>query len=422
MVMKLSVLIPDGEERIALHVVRCLAQVRQIKLYVLSSESQTWCQFSRCRHLYKFLPLGTDLEERVKATVEMVEQYNIDIILPVSTAGINFVTNKYEALSAVAAISPVPDLQTLNLAMDKWSLHQFAIEQQFPVPPTVSVNFEATFYSKLADLEYPVLLKPTIGMGGQGIQSFADPFTLQRYLEAQDVEQLRNKYVVQSYIPGLDLGLSVLCRHGEILAFTIQQGLIAERFGPLKAMKFIEQENVLEIGQKLLSALHWNGVAHIDMRYDERNGQIKIIEMNTRFWGSLLGSLVVGVNFPYLACQAALDIPFPTPQYQLGKYLHTGPAAKQLLLKPFGRSEMKGFAFNETGLKFFVVDPLPEIIDWTSRLRLVRRVRAFTARSTARGQELIKKYGGLFNRYIKKFGLNKSSVKKQMLKKEQKLG
>ena len=90
-------------------------------------------------------------------------------------------------------------------------------------------------------MEYPVLLKPTSGTDGQGIRRFDTPSDLRTFFKGQDEALLNGKYLVQSFIPGSDLGLSVLCQDGKILAFTIQRGLIsaAHRFGPLMAMEFI---------------------------------------------------------------------------------------------------------------------------------------------------------------------------------------
>ncbi len=42
--------------------------------------------------------------------------------------------------------------------------------------------------------------------------------------------------------------------------------------------------------------LHWNRIAHIDLRYDI-DGNLYIIEVNPRFWESLLASLSAGINF-----------------------------------------------------------------------------------------------------------------------------
>jgi len=127
-------------------------------------------------------------------------------------------------------------------------------------------------------------------------------------------------------------------------------------------MEFIQQDDVLDAGQKLLAALRWSGVAHIDFRQDNIDGQVKIIEMNARYWGSLLGSLVAGVNFPYLACLAAQGVSFPMPAYQLSHFAYTTTAIKEGLLWCLGRNTLQGFSFQETGLRFFMVDPLPEVV------------------------------------------------------------
>jgi len=47
----LSVLIPDGETALAVYVAHCLAQVENVKVYVLSDTRFTWSRFSRLRQL-----------------------------------------------------------------------------------------------------------------------------------------------------------------------------------------------------------------------------------------------------------------------------------------------------------------------------------------------------------------------------------
>jgi predicted ATP-grasp superfamily ATP-dependent carboligase len=364
MANKLSVLIPDGENEHVLWTARSLAHSNQVKLHILSNERWTPVRFSRHCRLYKFLPSGSDHKTRLNALAEIAKRVHADIILPVSEEGVLFATTQREGLSQLAALPPIPDIDSLQIARNKWLLNQFACQHDLPVPKSALVTLDPDFDQRISNLEYPVLLKPTSLTDGQGIQRFDTPSDLRGFLKSQDETLFKDKYFVQTYVPGSDLGLSVLCQNGEILAFTIQRGIISEtqRFGPLMALEFIRQDDVLEIGQKLLSALRWNGIAQIDFRRDSRDGQVKILEMNARYWGSLLGSLVAGVNFPYLACLAAQGISFPVPTYRLCKYAHATTAIKEGLLGVVGKNSLKGFSFQETGLKFFLTDPLPELI------------------------------------------------------------
>jgi predicted ATP-grasp superfamily ATP-dependent carboligase len=347
------VLIPDGESEHALWVVRSLAASKHVKIYILSNQRWTPVRFSRHCCRYEFRPTGTDHKARLEALADIAQQVHIDVILPVSVEGMLFAAMECEALSKLAALPPLPGVEALNTAGDKWLLNQFAGPLGVPVPEAVLVTSDPALEQRLSTLEYPVLLKPTMLSDG-----------LRRFLESQGERLFNGNYLVQTYVPGDDVGLSVLCRDGAILAFTMQRGIISEahRFGPLMAMEFIYDEDVLETGRRLFSALRWNGVAHVDFRYDRRDGRAKIVEVNPRYWGSLLGSLVAGVNFPYLACLAAQRIPFSRPAYRLSKYAHSSTAIKQALLWLFKKNALTGFTFQETGLNFFWSDPIPEVV------------------------------------------------------------
>jgi predicted ATP-grasp superfamily ATP-dependent carboligase len=374
---KLAVLIPDGENEHVLWTARSLAHSKQVRLYILSNKRWTPVRFSRHCRLYKFRPIGTEREARLHALAEIAQRVPVDVILPVGEEGVQFAAAERDALSKLAALPPLPGLESLSIARNKWLLNQFARKHNLPAPESALVTLDAAFDQHISDLPYPVLLKPTSLTDGQGIRRFETPADLRRFLEGQDSTLFKDQYLVQAFVPGSDVGLSVLCRDGEILAFTMQRGIIsaAHRFGPLMAMEFVKQDDVLEVGQRLVSALRWSGVAHIDFRRDSRDGQAKIVEMNARYWGSLLGSLVAGVNFPYLACLAAQGIQFPTPEYRLSKYVYATTVFREGLRWFLGKSSLKGFTFEETGLRFFLTDPFPELAK-----RLVLPVGEFSRR------------------------------------------
>ena len=41
-----------------------------------------------------------------------------------------------------------------------------------------------------------------------------------------------------------------------------------------------------------------------------------VLEINPRYWGSVMASLFAGVNFPYLACMEGMGIPLPEPDFR----------------------------------------------------------------------------------------------------------
>ena len=364
MIDSLSVLIPDGESNLTVFVMHGFAHIPNVKLHILSSDRWASARFSRYCDTFHFRRTESNDKARFKVVAEIAQKTRADILLPIETEGLAFAAANRQAFSQLLAVVPIPDLASLDIVTNKWFLAQFMQENDIPGPPTILCTLDHDFERQLLALEFPVLIKPTIGWGGEGMRRFDDLRQLQNFLEEQPREKLKNRYIVQSYLPGFVIGFNVLCREGEILAFTMQRGFIPnpQKYGPATAIKFIKRDDVLEVGKRFLSALNWSGYANIDMFYDTQEDQVKILEVNARFWGSLRGSYVAGVSFPYLACLAAFDIPFPIPDYQLSQYIHPKAAIREGIRLLLGKGNRKDFSFKETGLKYLLADPLAETL------------------------------------------------------------
>jgi len=128
----------------------------------------------------------------------------------------------------------------------------------------------------------------------------------------------------------------------------------------------------------LMAALRWSGVAHVDLREHAATGRIDVIEVNPRFWGSLLGSLHAGVNFPQLTALSALGVPLPAVDYRHCRY-----ASGTFALKAWLRAAVTGRAsdvgFRETPLVHAIADPGPHIVE------MIDRCRSYVNRSIAWG-------------------------------------
>jgi predicted ATP-grasp superfamily ATP-dependent carboligase len=307
--------------------------------------------------------MGTDPQERLQAMAQIVQETEVDVLLPVETDWIGFAGAMRPALSKLLAVAPVPEPESYRIVNNKWLLAQFLQAHQVPGPQTVLGTLDDDFEQQLLDIEFPVLMKPVTAWGGEGIRRFESISQLQEFLEEQGQERFRDRYIVQSFLTGYVIGLNVLCQEGKILAYTVQRGILPspQEWASDPAIQFIKQEEVLETAQRLLAALNWSGFGNMDLFYDFSDGQIKVLEFNARFWSSLRGSYLAGVNFPYLACLAALGLPFQVPEYRLVQYVHPKTALKEGMLKLLGKGQLN-FALGETDLKFFLDDPLAEII------------------------------------------------------------
>ena len=359
---KISALIPDGEDLGTLRVVRSLAHSKKVNVHVLSV-GQTLRGIHCSRHCksYKLRSPRSNDDARLEQILQISRRVHIDVLLPVSEEGVIFVASNQRLLNEHFHIPPIPDHKTLKIASDKWSLNEFAHQRDLPTPKSILFQNPKGIDSLSSSFSNPVLLKPRIGGGGKGIQRFDTASQLLNALEQQSEALFQNGYLIQEFISGSEVDLSVLCQDGKILAYTIQRPVLkaANSFSYGKVVEFIKHGEIFEIGQRLLSALNWNGVAHIDFICDEKNERIFILDFNPRYWGTLFGSTVSGVNFPYLTCLAARGVSFPIPQYK--NIVFAIVRRKEILSWMFGRKHFKGISLGHTNLRFVMRDPFPSI-------------------------------------------------------------
>ena len=162
-------------------------------------------------------------------------------------------------------------------------------------------------------------------------------------------------------INGYNIDCSVLCQNGNILAYTIQKGINQDSldFKYSAHIDFVHHEPTFALVKDIIHKLNWSGVAHLDLRYDEENNQIKIIEINPRYWGTVMGSLYAGVNFPYLHCLAGLNISVAKETFQPIRFMMvTHETIIRVLRLGIRQINRKSKFYDYSNLKEIIKDPL----------------------------------------------------------------
>jgi len=363
----ISALIPDGEDATdAVKVLRCLRQASGTTAHVLSSDARSSVRFSRYCARFHHHP-GQNDNDWIDAIERIVRRWKINVVLPATLRGIRLVSQRGEAISKFCAIAPVPKPDLLELANNKWSLYQFAKQHALPVVPSALIRKTAgqvTDSPDLDSIEYPALLKPTSMRGGFGFVKVENPSDLRSVWNDKRIMK-DSGYILQSYVPGVALSLAVFCVSGEVTAHTLWRELVPSKkpFALPQLVEYVEDEQALDVGKQLVAAIGWDGVANIDLILDQRDQTVKILEINPRFWQSLLGSLSAGVNFPLMACLRALKAECPDMS-QIPGVRYARPAASlQLLLSRFvARGPVAGFRWRDSAIRFICADPLPELV------------------------------------------------------------
>jgi predicted ATP-grasp superfamily ATP-dependent carboligase len=354
---KISVLIPDGENYLLKSVVNGLALVPNIDVYVMSNARNKSMRYSRYVRKFIYYPKTEAELDWIANINKVVQEHDIDVVMPVWEIGVKTLVKHKDKIVQKDRLCLLPPWQELTIAINKELLAKHLEVHQLPYPTTIPLD-SIDQLDQLKGLKFPILLKPNEGFGGgHGIRIFSSIKEVKEYYVKSKIDY---PCLLQEYIDGYDIDCSVLCKAGEVLAFTIQKGNLESnrKFGPPIGLDFLYESELYGIVEKLMKSLHWSGVAHIDLRYDINNKQFKVIEINTRYWGSLDASILAGVNFPYLYCLASLDQQFERPMYRFIKFLSIQGLARRIKENVFFLSNVK-FIFNNTPLKFALRDPLP---------------------------------------------------------------
>jgi len=352
----ISVLLLDGETTHAPAVAHCLTAVQGLTLHVLSSRPRVPLRFSRRTASFHTWD-GCAAPGAGSVCDVLARRLGVDVCIAAGELAQEFLVREREHIG-VPCIG-VPSSDSLEKGRDKWRLATFLMAHRLPHPHTVLCSAYGGGW-RINEMRFPVLVKPRLGGNGIGIRRFDDAGALSQHLS---VAGPWDKTIVQTLLDGFDIDCSVLCDRGEVLAYTIQRGFLgASGFRPPGGIEFVDDERVIGIVRKMMAALSWSGVAHVDLRYDSRANQLNVIEINPRFWGSVLGSLHAGVNFPYLACQAALGRPFVTPDFRRCRYV-AGATALSYWSRGRISTRSTGFSFSDTAFWYVRHDPWPMLVE-----------------------------------------------------------
>lgn len=318
------------------------------------------------RHIYHFsyFPKTLDANNWIDNINKETEAHNIDLIMPICEHGIEMLLKHKDQLLFKDKLCLLPDYKCFMTANNKWNLVEHLSINNIPFPKTIL--FSKYDSLKFDHLSFPVIVKPILESGGgEGVHLFDSKEELQNYL--LNNKQLVNKLIIQKYVTGYDIGCSVLCKSGSILAFTIQKATMANSkpFGPLLGAKFVYDEDLYKTIENLMKSLNWSGVSHIDLRYDMTTKEFKVIEINARYWGSLDASLIAGINFPNLYCLASLNKTFDSPEYRFIDYLNLKGLFKSFKKNIFLIFNFK-FILSHTPVVYAIYDPLPTIVKYST--------------------------------------------------------
>lgn len=309
-----NVLVTDGNQRAALAVTRSLGSkgIRVITADVLPKTLS-----SASKHAYSsetYLP-HDDIPAFIKSIKDIVSRHNIQVIIPITEISLfSLLQHRNEFPSAVM---PFDSYEKISLLSDKAKLIEHCTKLDISCPKSLYFESGSEAIHTDLSLEFPIVLKPYRS------RIFENDHWISTSVKyAHTEEEFRNMcmndpvfsshpFMIQEYIEGFGQGIFLLFDHGKPIATFCHKRLREKP--PTGGVSVLCEstaapEALSKMAVDLLSSVQWHGVAMVEFKVNEHRGPF-IMEVNTRFWGSLQLAIDAGVDFPYLLYKLSQNVP-----------------------------------------------------------------------------------------------------------------
>lgn len=177
------------------------------------------------------------------------------------------------------------------------------------------------------EIGYPVLVRPSYVLGGQGMEICHDEYNLVKYLEASFERDSANPVLIDKYLNGIELEVDAICDGEDVLIPGVMEHL--ERAGvhsgdsitiyPQQNLYEGTEEELLEITKKMAKALEVKGMMNI--QFIAYQNKLYVIEVNPRSSRTVpYISKVSGVPAIEIATRVALGEKLKDLGYGIGIY------------------------------------------------------------------------------------------------------
>ena len=209
----------------------------------------------------------------------------------------------------------LPSDKLIVTISNKYKQYKLADTARTPLPVTIIIENTDQIEIAYNILHYPVLIKALdVNEWREKVSGSVKGFVADNseslYLQIEPLLSNKVKVVVQEIIEGPDTNHFKYCAYYSsagtpLCEFTlrkIRQNPI--HFGVGAVVESIHYDELMDAGRKLFRAISYNGVGSAEFKLDKNDGQLKLIEINPRYWQQNYLPTACGMNFPlvdYLA-------------------------------------------------------------------------------------------------------------------------
>lgn len=232
------------------------------------------------------------------------------VLFPASDAFALFLSRYRQELEAYYYFI-LPEANVMEAIIDKRRQYEMAARTGTPYPTTLYPQTMEEVRQIKDQLQYPAFIKPCVGhlwrekFGGthKGFKVQNPAELLARY---EEIFLTGLPALVQPVILGPNTNHFKVCAYinqqGQPLAvFTLRKlRQYPTEFGVGTLVESLHFPELAELGLNFFRGIDYRGIGSIEFKRDERDGQLKMIELNPRLWQQNIQATACGMNFPLI--------------------------------------------------------------------------------------------------------------------------
>ncbi|MCB0281448.1 MAG: carboxylate--amine ligase, partial [Calditrichaeota bacterium] len=260
-----------------LQAARILAAKKIPVIAIAKDKNHHSCRTNVCEEI---VITDTESEKLIEKLQELGPKFQKKAILfPCQDTDVLLVSRNRSKLSSWYEIA-LPEENIVEMLMDKMKFYSFAEANSFPVPKTLIINNSRDLDGVKSELNFPVLLKPTIRTPEWIANSSIKAFKIEDFEHLVSVyEKHRNwteSFVVQQWLEGDDTTLySCNCYfdknskpHAAFIARKLRQW--PPRTGQSCLGEECRNDEVLNVSLEVFKKVNFFGLGYLEMKFDQR--------------------------------------------------------------------------------------------------------------------------------------------------------
>ena len=239
----------------------------------------------------------------VDATLDACRAHGVRLLVPTHDGELPLLAAARERFAEAGTTVSISAPATVAIGRDKTLTHDWLVAHDFP---TVRQAAPAEVLAAPDDWPWPLFVKPREGSAGIGVRRVADPADLARAVADEGGDDL----VVQEVAPGREHTVDVLVLRDGRCVGAVPRRRIAVRAGEVEKGVTVRDPAIEGLARRVAEALPGAyGVLNVQIFVDPAQGDMRVIEINTRYGGGFPLAFEAGAHYPAWTIEEILGRP-----------------------------------------------------------------------------------------------------------------